>query len=130
MNRHEVLKWRERIENAAKHLPDAEAVNSIGLFPAWETDSDYAVNVRVRYGGLLYKCITAHRSQATWTPDAAPSLWARIAEPEEWPEWIQPISAETAYGIGDKVSHNGLHWVSHVDDNVWEPGIYGWSRRE
>ena len=22
---------------------------------------------------------------------------------------------------GDKVSHNGKHWVSAVDNNVWEP---------
>lgn len=28
---------------------------------------------------------------------------------------------------GDKVSHNGSHWTSTVDGNVWEPGVYGWA---
>lgn len=27
---------------------------------------------------------------------------------------------------GDKVAHNGKTWVSDVDNNVWEPGVYGW----
>lgn len=28
---------------------------------------------------------------------------------------------------GDKVSHNDKHWISDVDSNVWEPGVYGWT---
>lgn len=126
MKLNEALKWRKQIENAAKHLPDEEAIESVELFPAWEENTAYILDERVRYNHLLYKCITEHTSQSTWTPDAAPSLWARVAEPEEWPEWIQPIGAETAYHIGDKVSHNGKHWISIVDNNVWEPGVYGW----
>ena len=31
------------------------------------------------------------------------------------------------YNIGDKVSYIGAHWVSDVDNNVWEPGVFGWS---
>ena len=45
----------------------------------------------------------------------------------EFPEWRQPTGAHDAYSKGDKVSHNGKHWVSDVDGNVWEPGVYGWS---
>ena len=26
---------------------------------------------------------------------------------------------------GDKVTHNGATWISTVDNNVWEPGVYG-----
>ena len=127
MKRNEALRWRERIENAAKHLPDEEALESVDLFPAWDAGAVYAVGDRVRYDGLLYKCLTVHIAQETWTPDVSPSLWARVAEPEEWPEWIQPISAETAYHKGDKVTHNGKHWTSDIDNNVWEPGVYGWT---
>ncbi len=25
-----------------------------------------------------------------------------------------------------KVSHKEKHWISTVDSNVWEPGVYGW----
>ena len=45
---------------------------------------------------------------------------------EEYPEWVQPTGAHDAYNIGDKVTHNGKTWVSDVDNNVWEPGVYGW----
>ena len=27
---------------------------------------------------------------------------------------------------GDKVRHNEKVWVSTIDNNVWEPGVYGW----
>ena len=27
---------------------------------------------------------------------------------------------------GDKVFYNNKNWVSIVDNNVWEPGVYGW----
>ena len=30
-------------------------------------------------------------------------------------------------GIGDKVTHNGKTWVSDIDNNVWEPGLHGWT---
>lgn len=30
------------------------------------------------------------------------------------------------YMTGDKVTHNGSTWVSTCDNNVWEPGVYGW----
>ena len=38
----------------------------------------------------------------------------------------QPTGAQDAYAKGAKVSHNGKHWVSTADNNVWEPGVYGW----
>lgn len=29
-------------------------------------------------------------------------------------------------GTDSKTSHNGKKWVSEIDGNVWEPGVYGW----
>lgn len=43
-----------------------------------------------------------------------------------WPRWIQPATAEDAYRLDDRVSHNGEHWISIRDGNVWEPGESGW----
>ena len=31
---------------------------------------------------------------------------------------------------GDKVKHNEFIYVSIVDNNVWEPGVYGWELAE
>ena len=97
-------------------------------FDAWATDTTYEVGDVRRHGEKLYRCLTAHTSQATWTPDVSPSLWVRIDDPSiEWPDWVQPVGATDAYPAGAKVSHNGKHWVSDVDSNVWEPGVAYWT---
>ncbi len=109
-------------------MTDEQALTEIALFPTWKIDHEYAVNDRVQYEGKLYKCLTTHTSQSTWTPSDAPSLWVRIDDPAiEFPEWKQPTGAHDAYMTGDKVSHNEKHWISDVDNNVWMPGVYGWT---
>ena len=118
---------RNAIEQAATSLDDNTALTAVELFQAWKDGAGYLVTDRVRYGGVLYKCLQAHTAQASWTPDAAPSLWAKvlIPEPETIPEWEQPDSTNP-YSKGEKVAHNGKSWVSAIDSNVWEPGVYGW----
>lgn len=110
-------------------LTDEQAETVPDVFPAWVPNTDYKAGDRRRYSdGYLYKCVQGHKSQEDWTPDATPALWARIGEPgDEWPEWVQPTGAQDAYAMGDKVSHNGSHWESTADANVWEPGVYGWT---
>lgn len=102
------------------------------MFPAWNPNGyDYFAGERVKYESQLYRCIQAHKSQADWTPDTAVSLWVAIDDPAiEWPEWKQPAGAHDAYMKGDKVSHNEKHWVSDIDNNVYEPSVYGWSEAE
>jgi hypothetical protein len=54
-------------------------------------------------------------------------LFAKLLIPDDdvIPAWEQPDSTNP-YKIGDKVSHKDIIWVSIVDNNVWEPGVYGW----
>lgn len=119
---------RSLIEKSSASLTDEEALTGVELFPRWSDEADYIVGDRVNYDGTLYKCLTAHTSQASWTPDNSPSLWVRVDDPSiEWPEWIQPVGSTDAYPQGAKVSHNDKHWTSDVDGNVWEPGVYGWT---
>lgn len=123
----EAIKLRSAILEASRSLTDQSASEAPYLFRAWETETEYAVGDRIRYDRTLYKCVQAHTSQEGWTPDQTPALWARAYAPgEEWPEWVQPTGAQDAYMTGDKVSHNEQHWISTVDNNVWEPGVYGW----
>lgn len=42
-----------------------------------------------------------------------------------WPEWVQPTGAHDAYAKGSQVTHNGEKYVSQIDANVWEPGVFG-----
>ena len=107
---------------------DEQALAVLALYPAWRSGVYYEVGIRVLYNGILYKVLTAHTSQDDWTPDAAPSLFAKALIPDETviPEWEQPDSTNP-YSAGDKVTHNGKTWVSDIDNNVWEPGVYGWT---
>lgn len=122
-------KLRGYIEKAAMSLDDADALDAVQLYPSWKNNHEYdTVGERVRYDGVLYKVLQPHTSQSAWTPPAAPSLFAKvlIPDPDAIPEWEQPDSTNP-YMKGDKVTHNGKTWVSDVDSNVWEPGVYGWT---
>ena len=122
-------KLRNDIDSAGAMLTDEQAATVPTIYWPWDGDGvDYAVGDRRTAGGVLYRCITAHRSQPTWRPADSPSLWTKvlIPTPGEIPEWEQP-SSTNPYAKGDKVKHNGKIWISDTDGNVWEPGVYGWS---
>ena len=119
---------RKKIEELALPMTDADAYSVPELFPMWKADTEYAVGNRVQYESTLYKCLQTHTSQSTWTPTDSPSLWVRVDDPTvEFPEWIQPTGAVDSYAKDSKVSHSGKHWISDVDNNVWMPGVYGWT---
>ena len=127
MTRTEAERYRGAIVIASASLSDETASTVPDLFDAWETDTDYVAGDRRKFGGVLYKCLTAHRSQSTWTPDVSPSLWVRTDDPSiEFPPWVQPQGATDAYRLGAKVSHNDKHWISTIDYNTYAPGVYGW----
>ena len=117
---------RQKLDLATSYLDDEQAELVTELFRLWESGIEYDVDDRRQYDGILYRCVQAHTSQAGWEPPNVPALWVRTSV-DEWPEWIQPTGAQDAYNTGDKVSHNEKHWVSTVDANVWEPGVYGWN---
>lgn len=130
MNRGKARKLREVIEQASASLPDETALDGVELFPAWEPGRACVSGERLRYHGELYRVLQDHTAQADWTPDAAPSLFVRVAEPGTIPEWKQPTGAQDAYNKGDQVRHVEKIWTSDIDANVWEPGIYGWTESE
>lgn len=128
MTRGKARQLRKLIEQLAITLDDETALTGVELFPMWGIDIDYAVDDRVQHESTLYKCVQAHTSQADWTPDETPALWV-VVTVEEWPEWVQPTGAQDAYAKDAKVTHNGERWISDVDSNVWEPGVYGWTKQ-
>lgn len=79
----------------------------------------------VPYNGEKYEVLQGHHLSEEWKPDQTPALYKKL-QSGEWPEWVQPTGSHDAYAKGGKVSHNGQHWTSDVDGNVWEPGVYGW----
>lgn len=121
---------RAIIEDNATVMTDEAAADAAELFPRWSGGGvSYVVGDRRRYGETLYKCLQDHTSQEGWDPESAPSLWAEILPGQDGTdigEWIQPDSTNP-YMKGDRVMHNGKTWESTIDNNVWEPGVYGWT---
>ena len=124
-------KLRPYIQKAAISLNDEDALQAKELYPMWSGDGvQYQKDSRVRYNEVLYKVLQAHTSQEAWTPQAAPSLFAKVLIPDEnvIPEWQQPDSTNP-YMIGDKVSFEGHVYESLINNNIWSPSAYpaGWS---
>lgn len=120
---------RPLIEKAATSLDDADALEAVELFKTWYSGISYLADERVQYNGKLYRCVQSHTSQADWEPDRTPALWTDVAKPGEIPVWKQPTGAQDAYMRGDKVHYPTADdpvYVSTVDNNVWEPTVYGW----
>lgn len=116
------------VQTAISYLSDEQALTVKDLYADWDENGiGYITGNRVQYNGKLYKCLQGHTSQADWSPEAAPSLWAEILAGQEGTaigEWVQPESTNP-YNKGDRVTHNGKTWESLVDGNVWEPGAQG-----
>lgn len=122
----EAKKRRADLERTAEMQTDEDALETVWMFPEWGAGVAYEAGQRIRYEDVLYRCEQAHTSQTGWEPPETRAVWTPVSV-DEWPEWIQPTGAQDAYSSGDKVSHNDKHWVSDVDGNVWEPGVWGWT---
>lgn len=98
------------------------------VFSTWDENWTGKVGTILMDEGKLYRSIHDVTNTAQNTrPSETPSMWTLIGDPTaEYPEWVQPIGAHDAYAKGEKASHDGKNWVSIVDGNVWQPGIYGW----
>lgn len=128
MTREEARAIVDALVTLRESAPDETALVVSALYPAWREDVSYTTGQRVRHGETLYRVLQDHTSQVDWAPSVAPSLFARVLtpDPEVIPEWEQPDSTNP-YAKGDRVTCNGKTWVSDIDGNVWEPGVYGWT---
>lgn len=131
MNKARILNALEAVKTARNLMTDEQALECTALYNEWSSNSPgYTVGYRVTFGGKLYRCLQEHTPQETWTPTDAPSLWAEILPGQggtDIGEWAQPDSTNP-YMKGDRVTHNGHTWESDIDNNVWEPSVYGWTQ--
>lgn len=123
---------KKMLSTQAEELSDEDALDVAALFPTWASKLGQQVNVgeRLWYNEKLYKVIQAHTTQSDWAPDVVPGLYTEVSI-LEWPEWVQPTGAQDAYMTGDKVTFEGTHYVSLIDNNSWSPAAYpqGWEER-
>lgn len=111
-------------------LSDEDALDVAALYPTWRSKigEQVAAGKRLWDDGKLWKVLQPHTVQENWRPEDSPSLYVEVTI-EEWPEWKQPTGSTDAYMAGAKVTHNEKHWISNVDYNSWEPGVYGWTEQ-
>ena len=128
MTRNEAKLFIEAFVKLRNLATDEMSLEVPNLYPIWKVNTDYITGDRVLYNDTLYKVLQDHTSQETWKPTDAPSLFSKVLIPvsDVIPAWVQPDSTN-AYMKGDKVKHNGKTWESDIDNNVWEPSVYGWS---
>lgn len=116
-------------------LDDTTAMEIADLYEPWEVGKNYEIGKIVKYGvnadgeTQLYTVTQVHTSQDNWTPDVAFALFKPVGFTDSGISiWTQPLGASDAYMKGDTVSHNNKTWCSDIDNNVWEPGVYGWTK--
>ena len=131
MTRNEAKLFIEAFVKLRNLATDEMSLEVPNLYPIWKVNTNYTTGDRVLYNDTLYKVLQDHTSQETWKPTDAPSLFSKVLIPvsDVIPAWVQPDSTN-AYMKGDKVEHNGKTWESDIDNNVWEPSVYGWSEVE
>lgn len=129
---------RKALQMFAASLPEEQALIIASVYEDWDSNKHvYKTGEWVKYGvdamgdACLYQVLQDHTSAAEWTPDAATSLYKRVGvSADGTPKWVQPAGATDAYNKGDVVEHNDAKWVSDIDANVWEPGVYGWTKQD
>ena len=119
------------VKQARQVTDDTEALSLQILYKQWDNQIGKTLQVGeyINHNEVLYKVLQQHVAQDNWAPDVSPSLFAKVLiDPtgETILEWEQPDSTNP-YMKGDKVKHNDVIYISDVDNNVWEPGVYGWS---
>lgn len=120
----------------AQEMTDEDALANANLFPFWSENMAVEANVKYRFWNaehneiLLWKCVQGHTTQAGWEPYNVPALWVRVAEEGQILKWKQPLGAHDAYPMGAKVYWVEPEdvWESTIDNNTYEPGVYGWTK--
>ena len=116
-----------------RDMTDEQALSVAALFPTWHSmlnaekpqrpGKHVDVGDRLWDDGELWKVITAHDVLANWRPKDSPSLFVKVSI-AEWPEIPENIPAENAWMQGDKGTWHGQHYISLIDNNVWNPDQY------
>jgi hypothetical protein len=125
---------RRALEIFAEQLTDESTMMEIAdIYPAYQVGHEYKIGKVFSWGvnadneTQLYQVLQDHVSREEWKPDEAVSLYKKIGiTPGGYPIWTQPYGATDAYQKGDIVQHKDSLWISTCDNNVWEPGVYGW----
>lgn len=125
---------RASMNTAGAVLTDAQALESINLYPLWTEGVYLAVDERVRRYEKLYKVLQAHTTQEGWEPEVTPALFVEVAKEGEYREIKDNMLPTEAFALGEigwyKTKDN--LYKSLIASNVYTPDSYpaGWEKVE
>lgn len=129
---HNGTRWRSTILGNVWEPGVSGWVDADSDVPAWGQPTGahdaYSKEAVVSHNGKLWKSMI---DANVWAPGV--SGWREAAlmppsgEAPAPPAWVQPTGGHDAYQVGDRVTHNGQTWTNTTANNVWEPGVYGWT---
>lgn len=106
---------RNLIYKASASLSDTDALEGIELFPAWETDTWYDLDKRIRHNGKLWKVRQGHTSSTLYEPGAVGSeaLYAEVEKPGQGDTPDNPIPYNNNMELieGKYYSQGGIVYV-------------------
>lgn len=128
------LEFNRAVQLYITTIEDEAVMLSIpSIYPEYKIGNKYKTKDVFRYGTnsvgdpQLYQVLQDHTSSEEYPVETSVSLYKKIGIGEDGtPTWVQPLGATDAYMKDDVVIHNEKKCKSTIDNNVWEPGVYGW----
>lgn len=113
----------QRAEELAREVLDAEGLSCGDPWrPPSGAHDAYPQGWTVDHDGGVWESLISGNAH-----EPGVSGWRQVTTGDQPAPWVQPAGAHDAYGLGDRVTHDGSVWESTVDANVWAPGVHGWT---
>lgn len=93
----------------------------------WQPGLDVQVGDVYTFGPFLWRCIQAHTTQGTWTPDLTPALWHKVEIIPD--DGVRVWAAGISYIVDDEVAYpdeDGTLYTclqAHTSQTGWEPPV-------
>lgn len=117
MTRYQARQMRKLLEKQTESMTDDEIINYPAFVEKWKAGTNYAVDKRVEYNGVIYKVLQAHTSQGTWLPGTGTeSLYTRIDEQHDGTKYDPiPYSGNMALEAGKYYIQSGKTYLCNRD---------------
>ena len=127
-------KVRAAMDNAANVLTDADASNSVLLYPTLKCDGSLIkAGTRINWNGTLKRAAVDLWDTAENTPDVATDIWEDINYKNGYRIIPETITAGLAFSKGEIGWWGDVLYKSIYDGaNVWTPEQYpeGWEAQQ
>lgn len=119
---------------------ESEMLELADIYPTFEemaaTKKNYKAGTIFSWGLMedgnkqLWRLKVKSKLDINTTPDMDPETFEKVGvDASGYPLWTQPLDKKSAYDKGAIVSHLGKIWESTINNNMYEPGVKGWTEK-